>query len=127
MGHHAYRPLHRLLADVHKRYGRPMLIAETGAEGCGRGSWLHYVCAQVEEAMEAGIPIQGICLYPIIDYPGWDNERTCHVGLLSAADEQGRRSVHASLARELNRQQEAFRGLLEKPADHQASTLAIAG
>jgi hypothetical protein len=126
MGHHAYRPLHDMLVEVHRRYGRPMLIAETGAEGSGRASWLHYVCSEVREAIDLGIPIEGICLYPIIDYPGWDNERTCHVGLLSAAGAQGRRSVCASLARELSRQQELFRHL-EVVAGEQARPLAVAG
>jgi hypothetical protein len=125
LGHHAYRPLHDMLVEVHRRYGRPILIAETGAEGSGRPSWLHYVCAEVREAMEAGVPVEGICLYPIIDYPGWDNERICHVGLLSALDDHGRRSVCAPLARELNRQQELFREL-DSVANTQAGTLAAA-
>jgi hypothetical protein len=125
LGHHAYRPLHDMLIEVHRRYGRPILIAETGAEGSGRPSWLHYVCAEVREAMEAGVPMEGICLYPIIDYPGWDNERICHVGLLSAVDDHGRRSVCAPLARELSRQQELFREL-DTVANTQAGTLAAA-
>jgi hypothetical protein len=125
LGHHAYRPLHDMLIEVHRRYGRPILIAETGAEGSGRPSWLHYVCAEVREAMEAGVPMEGICLYPIIDYPGWDNERICHVGLLSAIDDHGRRSVCAPLARELSRQQELFREL-DTVANTQAGTLAAA-
>ncbi|WP_134499208.1 beta-glucosidase [Microvirga pakistanensis] len=126
LGHHAYRPLHDMLIEVDRRYNRPMLIAETGAEGSGRASWLHYVCSEIREALEIGVSIQGICLYPIIDYPGWDNERTCHVGLLSALNEHGQRSVCVSLARELSRQQELFRDL-EVMADHQASKLAVAG
>jgi hypothetical protein len=109
MGHHAYRPLHDMLMEVHRRYGRPILIAETGAEGSGRPSWLHYVSAEVREAIEAGVPVEGICLYPILDYPGWDNGRICHVGLLSAADRDGRRTACMGLARELSRQQEFLR------------------
>ncbi|HEY0419008.1 MAG TPA: beta-glucosidase [Acetobacteraceae bacterium] len=105
MGHHAYRPLRVMLEEVHARYGRPVLIAETGAEGCGRAPWLHYVCAEARSASKAGVPVQGICLYPILDYPGWENERTCHVGLLSLPDATGQREVYAELAQELRRQQ----------------------
>ena len=108
MGHHAYRPLHTLLEETHLRYRRPLLIAETGAEGCGRSSWFHYVCSEVHAALDAGVPIKGICLYPIADYPGWDNERTCSVGLLTAPDAQGRRAVFPRLARELQQQQALF-------------------
>jgi hypothetical protein len=104
MGHHAYRPLHEMLSEAHRRYRRPLLIAETGAEGYGRPSWLHYVCSEVHAALDAGVPIEGICLYPIADYPGWDNERICSVGLLSAPDAQGQRVVCPRLARELHQQ-----------------------
>jgi beta-glucosidase/6-phospho-beta-glucosidase/beta-galactosidase len=110
LGHHAYRPLHELLGEVHARYGRPLLIAETGAEGSARPSWLHYVCAEVEIALQRGVPIEGICLYPIIDYPGWDDGRTCQVGLLSNPDEHGARTACGPFARELRRQRAIFRG-----------------
>ena len=36
MGHHEYRPLADMLVEVAERYGKPMFIAETGAEGSGR-------------------------------------------------------------------------------------------
>jgi hypothetical protein len=111
LGHHAYRPFHELLAEAHARYGRPLLIAETGAEGSARPSWLHYVCAEVETALHCGIPVEGICLYPILDYPGWDNDRTCQVGLFSTPDEHGHRRACRPFARELERQQSAFRDL----------------
>jgi hypothetical protein len=54
------------------------------------------------------VPVQGICLYPIVDYPGWDNERTCSVGLFSGANAAGRRTLCVSLARELHRQRQIF-------------------
>jgi hypothetical protein len=111
MGHHAYRPLHEMLSEAHRRYRRPLLIAETGAEGYGRPSWLHYVCSEVHAALDAGVPIEGICLYPIADYPGWDNERICSVGLLSAPDAQGQRVVCPRLARELHQQRNLIAAL----------------
>jgi len=69
-GHYAYRPLSHMLAEVHERYGRPVLISETGAEGSARPSWLHYVLGEVTEARKKGVPVEGVCLYPVIDYPG---------------------------------------------------------
>jgi hypothetical protein len=113
IGHHAYRPLHDLLLEAHRRYGRPLLIAETGAEGCGRAAWLHYVASEVERAIEHSIPVEGICLYPILDYPGWENGRLCRVGLLSAAD-QAERALFEPLARELRRQQEIMEAALAR-------------
>ena len=108
LGHHAYRPLRELLLEVHERYRRPLLIAETGAEGGARPYWLHHVCAEVFHALSAGVPVQGICIYPILDYLGWDNDRVCQVGLLSAADEEGRRAVYTPLLEELRREQAYF-------------------
>jgi len=108
LGHHAYRSLHEMLGEAHLRYRRPLFIAETGAEGCGRAAWLHYVCSEVQLALDAGVPIEGICLYPIVDYPGWDNERICRVGLLSAPDSEDQRTICPRLARELRLQQGLF-------------------
>lgn len=105
MGHHAYRDLAAMLVEVGQRYGRPVLLAETGAEGSGRASWLHYVCAEVVRAAEMGVKMEGICLYPIVQYPGWDNERRCETGLFGYADARGRRSVFEPLKLELQRQQ----------------------
>ncbi len=105
MGHHAYRPLSGLLAEAFARLQRPILLAETGAEGCGRAPWLHYVCSEVADAVADGVPVSGVCLYPIVDYPGWENQRICRVGLLSEPGPDGTRAVFAPLARELARQQ----------------------
>jgi beta-glucosidase/6-phospho-beta-glucosidase/beta-galactosidase len=105
LGHHAFRPLSEMLAEVHHRYRRPLLLAETGAEGSARPAWLHYVCDEVREALDQGVLVGGVCLYPVLDYPGWENERSCAVGLFSAAGEGGRRSGYAPLWRELWRQQ----------------------
>ncbi|WP_159717215.1 glycoside hydrolase family 1 protein [Geminicoccus flavidas] len=107
-GHHAYRPFRTMLAELHARYGRPILVSETGAEGSARPSWLHYVCAEVRAAMALGVPVLGICFYPILDYPGWDNNRHCDVGLLSKPDSLGRRSVCEPLRDEFERQQMTF-------------------
>jgi hypothetical protein len=108
MGHHAYRPLREMLAEAHERCGRPLFMAETGAEGTARPAWLHYVSGEVHAARKAGVPVEGICLYPVLDYPGWENERVCEVGLLSGANELGQRKVCSGLARELRRQQVIF-------------------
>jgi hypothetical protein len=94
-----YEPLHRLLATAFARLGRPMLIAETGAEGIHRAPWLDYVVDEVQTALQQGLPIEGICLYPVLDYPGWVDERSCETGLFGTADSDGERPLHDGLAR----------------------------
>jgi beta-glucosidase/6-phospho-beta-glucosidase/beta-galactosidase len=112
LGHHSYRPFHEMLKEVHERYGKPVLISETGAEGSARPSWLHYVCAEAREALAQGVPVLGICLYPILDYPGWDNDRCCRVGLLSMPDANGHRCICVPFLEELKRQQLMMEPLL---------------
>jgi len=72
------RPLHHMLAEVHDRYGRPLLLAETGHVGSGRGIWIREVAEQAVMARQRGVDIAGICLYPGIDRPDWENPDYWH-------------------------------------------------
>lgn len=108
LGHHGYRPFSEILQETFARYRRPIVIAETGAERSARSSWLHYVCAEVRRARAEGVPVEGICLYPVLDYPGWDDGRLCETGLLTMPDERDERSLHAEFADELAHQQARF-------------------
>lgn len=108
LGHHGYRPFAEMLEETFARYGRPIVIAETGAERSARASWLHYVCGEVRAAMRGGVPVEGICLYPVLDYPGWDDGRLCETGLLTMPDGRDERSLHADFAEELERQRLRF-------------------
>lgn len=112
-----YRPFREILQEVHERYGRPVVIAETGALDDLRPGWLTYVGEEVRAARRAGIPVHGICLYPILDYPGWEDDRPCRCGLWGFPDAAGRREVHQPLALELERQQELLR---REPAFHES-------
>lgn len=69
---------HQLLDGLHRRYRRPILVAETSHFGSGRAAWLSYVAEEVEIAIRAGVPLSGICLYPVIDRPDWDNPDHWH-------------------------------------------------
>ena len=65
-----YRPLWRMLAHVWNRYRRPLFIAETGIESERRPEWLRYVCDEAATAILNGVPLEGICLYPIVNHRG---------------------------------------------------------
>lgn len=67
------RPLHEMLQAVWERYGRALAIAETSHIGEGRVAWLDDVASQVCKARACGIPVRGMCLYPIVDRPDWDD------------------------------------------------------
>ena len=108
MGHHEYRPLSDMLLEMTERYGKPMFLAETGAEGSGKASWLHYVCNEVRDAVDRGAAIHGLCWYPITAYPGWDNSRHAETGLLSTIVADGTRHVDQRLLAEFEVQRALF-------------------
>jgi len=66
-------PFSQLLIAVYERYQRPMIIAETGHFGEGRAEWLEFILPECLEAMNHGVNLQGVCLYPLIGRPDWDN------------------------------------------------------
>ena len=108
----AYRPLRHILESIFLRYGRPLLISETGAEGDARLPWFRYVCDEAFAAMTAGVALTGICVYPITDYPGWGDDRHCETGLLGYPDGTGRRPIYRPLADAIAVQNVRFNALL---------------
>ncbi|MDQ2712142.1 MAG: beta-galactosidase [Acidobacteriota bacterium] len=103
-----YKPFREMLKEVWHRYGRPMFISETGTEDGWRAEWFTYVCDEVAAALDLGIPIEGICLYPILNHPGWEDDRHCHNGLLDYPDHEGVRNIHWPLAQAVRAQQRRF-------------------
>jgi hypothetical protein len=112
--HPQYRPFHQLIGEFYQRYRRPGFVAETGIEGENRPGWLAYVSAEVRFAVESGVPVEGVCLYPILNHPGWLDERHCYNGIFDYADDSGRREIYQPLAHELNHQQAAFASSFDK-------------
>jgi beta-glucosidase/6-phospho-beta-glucosidase/beta-galactosidase len=110
-----YRPVWHMLQEVYERYRRPLFIAETGIEDQARPAWLRYVGYEVRRALQAGVPIHGVCLYPIVNHPGWDDDRHCYNGLWDYPDANGTREIYEPLARELESEQR----LLDAPREAQ--------
>jgi hypothetical protein len=71
-------PLHLLLAEVYERYQRPFFISETSHYGIGRAPWLDEIAAEVRQAIRMGVPLEGVCLYPILDRFDWDDPEHWH-------------------------------------------------
>lgn len=103
-----YRPYREMLGELYQRYKRPIFVAETGIEDDLRPSWFRYVCDEVRAAIDGGVPVQGICLYPIVNHPGWDDDRHCYNGLWDYPDAHGERLIYQPLADELMRQRSRF-------------------
>ena len=83
-GQGSYHPLRLLLVDVYTLYGRPLLLMETGAEAGHGPGWLGYVIGEVHAARHAGVLIEGVCPYPVMVCPSWNDDRHCRCCLIRA-------------------------------------------
>jgi hypothetical protein len=99
-----FRPFREILAEVYNRYQRPMFISETGTEDLDRPGWLTYIAGEVRAAIDSGVPIHGICLYPILNHPGWDDDRHCYNGMWDYPQAGGSREIYQPLADVLTQQ-----------------------
>jgi len=123
------RPLHQMLVDVHARYGRPLLLAETGHVGSGRGIWIREIAEQAVMARQRGADISGICLYPGIDRPDWENPDYWHHSgmwdVVAQADDPQARVLAPGYARGLRQAQSLVEHFY--PAAGHATQAADAG
>lgn len=108
-----YRPFREIVQEVYQRYQRPLFVAETGIENEARPAWLRYIGSEVRAAIMSGTPIEGICLYPILNHPGWEDDRHCHNGLWDYPNDSGEREIYIPLAEELGKQMTEFEQLFE--------------
>jgi hypothetical protein len=53
-------------------------VSETSHFGAGRGRWIREVAEEVARAREAGVGVEGLCIYPIIDRPDWEDPNHWH-------------------------------------------------
>jgi beta-glucosidase/6-phospho-beta-glucosidase/beta-galactosidase len=83
------KPLCELLHTVWERYQRPMIIAETSGMGYGRSAWLRDVMHESLAAVNMGIDLQGICLFPAVDMPDWHTGQWLHNGICDMHEENG--------------------------------------
>lgn len=63
--------LRDLVTTVSDRYGGDLMITETTHVGDRRGPWLREVAEESEMLLRDGVPLQGVCLYPILGMPEW--------------------------------------------------------
>jgi len=108
-----YRAFREIVQEVYQLCQRPFFVAETGIENEARPAWLRYMGSEVRAAIMSGTPIEGICLYPILNHPGWEDDRHCHNGLWDYPNDNGDREIYLPLAEELGKQMTEFEQLFE--------------
>jgi beta-glucosidase/6-phospho-beta-glucosidase/beta-galactosidase len=75
------RPLCDLIEEGWKRYRRPCIVAETSGLKGGRPDWLNDVVAESLAAVNRGVDLHGICLFPAVDMPDWGTGEWVHNGI----------------------------------------------
>ena len=73
-----WRTLSDLLTEAHNRYGKPVLLTETSHPGEHRPNWIEMIGKECLKVLQNNIPFLGVCLYPIIDRPDWDQLHIWH-------------------------------------------------
>jgi beta-glucosidase/6-phospho-beta-glucosidase/beta-galactosidase len=84
-------PLSKLLLEGYNRYGKPVLLSETGHFKEDRPRWMEEVTLECDRAISMGVDLRGICIYPVIDRPDWDNlNYYCNCGLWDMDENKNR-------------------------------------
>ena len=74
-------PLCDLLKFAYERYRRPMIVGETSGLEEGRHHWLRDVTQEALAAVDMGVDLHGVCLFPAVDMPDWHKGIWVHNGL----------------------------------------------
>jgi hypothetical protein len=70
-----------MLERAWTRYHRPMIIAETSGLQGGRADWLNDVVEECLAAVNRGVDIHGVCMFPAVDMPDWHTGEWLHNGI----------------------------------------------
>jgi beta-glucosidase/6-phospho-beta-glucosidase/beta-galactosidase len=108
-------PFHQLFREAYERYRRPIFVAETSHVGSGRAEWLREMTDEIRQVIEEGIPIEGVCLYPILDRFDWNDATHWHNSglwdLTRGRDGTYVRVLNEEYAAELRRSQQTLTAL----------------
>ena len=122
------RPVSDLLHRLLGRYQRPIIVTETSSQGDLRPHWIRDIGGQCLRAIEMGVDLHGVCLYPIIDMFEWHEwETPTRMGLWDlcrAADtDRLERIVHEPTMQEVHRLQTSFSEIIVRPSAAPRPTL----
>jgi len=82
------KPLSELLQFAWERYHRPIMIGETSGYQDTRAEWLRMTMEESLKALNSGVDLHGICLYPFVDLPDWWTGKWAKIGIYDVADNE---------------------------------------
>ncbi len=100
--------LSKLIRTVWERYQAEIVISETGELEYRRAGWMHELAIEATHVLNEGIPLRGICLYPILGMPEWHTpHKWTQMGLweLDITSERLERVLHQPMMEALRRVQ----------------------
>jgi len=80
------KPLSELLKRAWERYHRPIIIGETSGFQDNRADWLKMTMEESFKALNDGVDLHGVCLYPFVDLPDWWTQKWANIGIYDIAD-----------------------------------------
>jgi beta-glucosidase/6-phospho-beta-glucosidase/beta-galactosidase len=83
------RPLCDLLEEGWAKYKRPCIVAETSGLHGGRPDWLNDIACECLSAVERGVDLHGICLFPAVDMTDWHTGKWLHMGIADVEELPG--------------------------------------
>jgi beta-glucosidase/6-phospho-beta-glucosidase/beta-galactosidase len=75
------RPVADLIWESWDKYRRPCIIAETSGLYGGRPDWLNDIVCESLAAVNRGVELHGICLFPAVDMTDWHSGEWLHMGI----------------------------------------------
>ncbi len=75
------KTLGEMLLMVWERYRRPVIIGETSGYQDERPNWLRMVMEESLRALNSGVDLQGVCLYPVVDIEDWNTGEWAKIGI----------------------------------------------
>jgi beta-glucosidase/6-phospho-beta-glucosidase/beta-galactosidase len=87
---HRKTPLATLLLDAYHRYGKPVVLSETGHFKEDRADWMYQITEDCMDAIEMGVDMRGVCIYPVLDRPDWDHFEYITCGVWGYDDQKNR-------------------------------------
>ena len=82
------KPLSELLQFAWDRYRRPIIIGETSGFQDNRAEWLRMTMEESMKAINEGVDLQGVCLYPFVYLPDWWTQKWAKIGIYDVADKE---------------------------------------
>lgn len=73
------------------RYGKPVVLSETGHFKEDRCGWMQQITQECIDAMQNGVNLLGICIYPVLDRPDWDTMQYIPCGIWGYNQKTGAR------------------------------------